>query len=1103
MRTTIYSSVPHKLLTALLIISMVLVALPVTAAYADSTITVTTTSDEFDGSGPTPCSLREAIALANNPDPNVLSLNDCTRAFSADPNDTIVLQSGFTYTLTLPGAGGTSVGDLDIGDSSGLSGNLTIEASGSTPAIIDASGLALGGIPDRVLDVDAPGDPSLTLINIIVTNGDTTGQATTAGGGISFDGLGTLTLINSTVSDNVSASDAGCGGGIFNNSAATVVITDSTISGNSCPTLGSDGGGIFKSNGGSLTITDSTIANNTTAENGGGMHIGASGATTVAITNSTFAGNTAGNRGGGLQVGGTLAVVTVDFSTFSDNVANEVSMTTPGLDGGGALQVSLGSVTVTRSILANSIVTNGVPGTAKDCHKAGMGSPIASVTDSILENNSVSINNACTGSFTSGDPALGALASNGGPTQTMAIPLTSLAFNTADSCGSVTTDQRGLTRPMVGACDLGAYEVQDANLPTVSSVIRANPDPTNDPSVNYTVTFSESVTGVDAGDFSPTMGGSVTGATVGVVTGSGTTWTVPINTGMGDGTIRLDVIDNNTIQDVDLNFLDGGFTAGEVYTVDKTVPTISAITRADNEIMGTATVDFGVAFSESVTGVTTGDFSPPIMGGAVSGASVSGVSGLGSTYTVTVNTGSGDGTLGINLDASGTGIVDAAGNAISNGGFTGDVYTILKSASLVDVNIAGSIPSGGNDINIPLHTGQRHGFPVDNGPAQVVSANGLDIVTALRVIWQEPGERTSYSEMMGLPVEQLSSEYWFPWYNNLDKAAMDQGFRIANVDVADTTIKVMLGGPSGTQLDSFTLAAGASVRKNYQVNNGPIQIYSVEGTNILAALRVIWQEPAAGRYSYSEMMGLPKEQLSDEYWFPWYNNLDKAAMDQGFRIASVNATSSNTVQVWIGNSVTPVATINLGIGASVRVNYDANTGPVRIVCTTCSGNEKIVTTLRVIWQEPGFRSSYSEMMGMPLEQLSTEYWFPWYNNLDKAAMDQGFRIANVNATGPNTIQVWVGNTMQDSFSLAVGASVRVGYEVNTGPIRIVCTTCAGSEKIVTTLRVIWQEPEPNLRTSYSEMMGLPVEALSTEYWFPWYNNAVPASMDQGFRIAVP
>jgi hypothetical protein len=36
------------------------------------------------------------------------------------------------------------------------------------------------------------------------------------------------------------------------------------------------------------------------------------------------------------------------------------------------------------------------------------------------------------------------------------------------------------------------------------------------------------------------------------------------------------------------------------------------------------------------------------------------------------------------------------------------------------------------------------------------------------------------------------------------------------------------------------------------------------------------------------------------------------------------------------------------------------------------------------------------------------------------------------------------------------------------------------------------------------MMGLPNEALSNEYWFPWYNNLfMNTIMDQGFRISVP
>src|SRR5687767_2522741 len=422
---------------------------------------------------------------------------------------------------------------------------------------------------------------------------------------------------------------------------------------------------------------------------------------------------------------------------------------------------------------------------------------------------------------------------------------------------------------------------------------------------------------------------------------------------------------------------------------------------------------------------------------------------------------------------------------------------VATPGAIVDVNIAGN--TVGDDIEIPLDSGDRYGFAgVDDGPAAVVSTNGVDIITALRVIWQEPAAgRTSYSEMMGLPVEQLSSEYWFPWYNNVDTTVMSQGFRIANVDSTQTTIKVMLGA---TELDSFTLQASESVRVNYAVNDGPIQIYSEGGEDILAALRVIWTAPVHGRYSYSEMMGLPAEQLSSEYWFPWYNNLDTTSMTQGFRIASVNGSGDNTVEVYVGGALQESFT--LAAGASVRVNYPVNDGPVRVVCTTCSGAEKIITSLRVIWQEPGFRATYSEMMGLPLEQLSTEYWLPWYNNVDTTAMNQGLRIASVNGTGDNTVQVWVGNSMQDSLTLAAGASVRVNYAVNAGPIRIVCTTCSGDEKIISSLRVIWQETIVG-RTSYSEMMALPDHALSTTYWFPWYNNAATNSMNQGFRISVP
>ena len=305
----------------------------------------------------------------------------------------------------------------------------------------------------------------------------------------------------------------------------------------------------------------------------------------------------------------------------------------------------------------------------------------------------------------------------------------------------------------------------------------------------------------------------------------------------------------------------------------------------------------------------------------------------------------------------------------------------------VQVNIGGS--TAGN-YQIPRSGSQRINIPgINGGPVEFVSTNGFSILSAMRTIWQEPGFRSSYSELMGLPKEQLSTEYWFPWYNNATPS-MDQGFRIANVDnTSSHTIQVRVGS---TQLESFTLGAGASIRKSYVVDNGPIRILCTDCTvsgKILAAMRVIWQEPGY-RSSYSELMGLPKEQLSSEYWFPWYNNATPS-MDQGFRIANVD-TTAHTIKVFVGTTqVSP--DIHLSAGASTRVAYVVNNGPVRIVCTDCGSGGKIITAMRVIWQEPGYRSSYSELMGLPVGQLSTEYWFPWYNSAATNSMDQGFRIA--------------------------------------------------------------------------------------------------------------
>ena len=83
------------------------------------------------------------------------------------------------------------------------------------------------------------------------------------------------------------------------------------------------------------------------------------------------------------------------------------------------------------------------------------------------------------------------------------------------------------------------YTPPDTTAPTVSSIAPTSAQ-TNAASMNFTVTFSEAVNGVDAGNFSLTTSG-VTGAAITGVSGSGSTRTVAVDTGSGEGTIRLDL----------------------------------------------------------------------------------------------------------------------------------------------------------------------------------------------------------------------------------------------------------------------------------------------------------------------------------------------------------------------------------------------------------------------------------------------------------------------------------------------------------------------------------------------------------------------------------
>ena len=242
----------------------------------------------------------------------------------------------------------------------------------------------------------------------------------------------------------------------------------------------------------------------------------------------------------------------------------------------------------------------------------------------------------------------------------------------------------------------------DRTAPTVDAIDRADASPTNASSVAWTVTFSEDVTGVDAGDFSLAATG-VTGADITDVSGSGATRTVTVDTGAGDGTLGLNLTDDDSITDAVGNALAAGRT-GQTYTIDRTTPTATSINRADDSPTNAESVAWTVTFSEDVTGVDAGDFD--LVPAGVSDALITGVTGTGSTWTVTASTGTGSGTLGLDLDDDDS-IADALGNALAgpgttgahDGSLTGQVYAIDKTApTAMSIDLADASPTSAGSV---------------------------------------------------------------------------------------------------------------------------------------------------------------------------------------------------------------------------------------------------------------------------------------------------------------------------------------------------------------------------------------------------------------------
>jgi CSLREA domain-containing protein len=400
----------------------------------------------------------------------IVTLNTAAGAGGVRNERTITLNNVTVSNNACNTAGGSCFGGGMYNTLAALStvtiNNSTFTGNTSTSTLTNSFGFGAG------LGIESATGFNLVITNSSFSNNIGTGNGT---GGSNGNGIRVLATAASTVNITNSSfnSNSGTGGasvqgvGIQAFTSGTGTLSGTwdgiTVNGNA----GTTGAGIgFVATGGAMNITvaNSTISNNTASAAAAGLIISNSGATSGAgsvinFTNSTVSGNTTNGAGGGVFVESPAATGSMtanfNFVTIANNRANNAKS---GADsGGGIFRSTAGTVNLKNTILGdNTVGTGGVGpdifGTVNSQDYNHIEDPTGATIGGTTTNN------------TTGDAQLGALANNGGPTQTHLPNSGSVVVNTIPSgtndCGTaVTTDQRGITRPASGACEKGSVEL--------------------------------------------------------------------------------------------------------------------------------------------------------------------------------------------------------------------------------------------------------------------------------------------------------------------------------------------------------------------------------------------------------------------------------------------------------------------------------------------------------------------------------------------------------------------------------------------------------------------------------------------------------------------
>jgi hypothetical protein len=619
-----------------------------------------------------------------------LASSDITNAGTATSCSYAIGGSGASYTVTVTGC--STTGTLDLR----LAADGVTDAAGNTgPASIASAASIL------TLDRVAPAVISFTTAVSSPTNSTSIAFALDFTEGVDglvagdFSNAGTATGCSFTVMPNASI------GIYWGTTTYTVTVTGCSTTGTLTPRLATNSVADAAGNSGPSEIDAPTLTLDRVAP-GVSSFTPTTGSPTNAaslVYSLDFNESVTGLGAGDFTIGGTATGWSV--ASISGSGTSYTVTLGGGTDGTVILTLTLNTIAdaagntgpADASVAASpSITVDTVAPTATVT--TAVSSPTNSTSIAYAVSFSEDVTGLATGDFSNQGTATGCSfsLSGSGDSYTLTVTGCSTTGTLAPRLASAAvTDAAGNTGPAAAAN--GATLTLDRVAPAVSSFTTAVSSPTNSTSIAYTLVFSESVTGLTAGDFSNQ--GTATSCSFGI-SGSGTTYTVTVTGCSTSGTLTPRLA-SATVADAAGNTGPASSADGSTLTLDRGAPTAASFTTSASNPTNATTISYSLVFSESVTGLATGDFSNA---GTATGCSF-GVTGSGTSYTIAVTGCSTTGTLELTLASAS--VNDAAGNAGPAADAVASEITIDRTAITVDsFTTAVSSPTSAASVDYTL-----------------------------------------------------------------------------------------------------------------------------------------------------------------------------------------------------------------------------------------------------------------------------------------------------------------------------------------------------------------------------------------------------------------